>query len=1115
MKSHASGTGDATARDGYANTGVHIGDVNLRTGAPVRTRYRHQVSRIAPAVLRDRETELAELADFCVAPDTEGCYRWWRAPAWSGKSALMSWFVLNPPPRVRIVSFFVTARLAGQSDRVAFARNVIEQLLSILDEELPPLLTESNQEAHLLGLLEDAARACRARGEHFVLLVDGLDEDRSSALGGRWHSIAGVLPQRPPEGMRVIVAGRPDPPIPDDVRPHHPLRDPGIVRHLAQSPHADEIRVDMERDLDDLLDGPEAGRELLGLVTAAGGGLTAADLAELTDQPSRDVLRVLSTATGRNFARRDGHSRSGDVYILGHEELQRTATELLGGKRLAGFRDRLHEWADRYRSLGWPAETPDFLLRGYFETLDRHGDVPRMVRCATDPGRQDRSLALSGGDTAALEEIAAAQGAVRQAAVFDMVAMARLVVHRDRLINRNATIPVKLPAVWAKLGQVRRAEALAGAITDPDRAVHAYAALAAVVPDDVASDHLDAAEALISSLEPARAVEALAALIPVVARVNGWPKAREHIDRAESLIQSEISPYAQVDAVIPLLRAVSAIGDRRTANRLTTAIKATKQYREENFIRLIRARVAAGDLFEAETLAMSPVGVNRSDWVRAHAASIIATAGDVPRAERIAGSLRLWGPHTGWALANVASANLVAGNVDHAERLVELVEHVGHRATAMTILARTAVETGKHDLAAALAVRAEEVSRSVQDPARRSRALALLAAAAGTSGDVDRMLLLAGLSVEVSKDVDEDLDMPASWSALVRAMVSAGQWRRARELAGVGEDLHLLVEEAADLGLLEIAEDLAAGLSDPYQQVYAMTSVAQAALRTGDIPLAQRITVRIIEQIDAVRSEIGHTGDRYRTLGLLFAISGEPDWMARVAQLIIGHADHYALMDEAAVVAAVPCDPRHAQAVFFSFSECTRQSALLVRDLLVCIEDRCDRRCADVVRDRTAALLSTMGVSPREALPKLEICVRVARGLSETGPFADDSVRSAVAQTFALLGDTSRAEELTVDVGDHARRDTAFTTIALVRAALGDRRGADSAARAVHDPLSQAQACLSLPYEPDREYIARVVDRVFHRDHWTGPLHVLAVTHPEAVAAMIDEMLAVEAHDFG
>ena len=47
-------------------------------------------------------------------------YGWWQAEPWAGKSALAAWFVLHPPAGVRILSFFVTGRLAGQADSDAF-----------------------------------------------------------------------------------------------------------------------------------------------------------------------------------------------------------------------------------------------------------------------------------------------------------------------------------------------------------------------------------------------------------------------------------------------------------------------------------------------------------------------------------------------------------------------------------------------------------------------------------------------------------------------------------------------------------------------------------------------------------------------------------------------------------------------------------------------------------------------------------------------------------------------------------------------------------------------------------------------------------------------------------
>ena len=91
----------------------------------------------------------------------------------------------------------------------------------------------------------------------------------------------------------MVVAGRPDPPVPMDVPRWHPLRDQRIVRRLAVSPQAQIIRDDAELELRHLLDRSGLQHQLLGLVTAAGGGLSQRDLAELTELPSSAVEGIL------------------------------------------------------------------------------------------------------------------------------------------------------------------------------------------------------------------------------------------------------------------------------------------------------------------------------------------------------------------------------------------------------------------------------------------------------------------------------------------------------------------------------------------------------------------------------------------------------------------------------------------------------------------------------------------------------------------------------------------------------------------------------------------------------------------------------------------------------
>ncbi|MFF0422997.1 hypothetical protein ACFYUJ_01120 [Streptomyces sp. NPDC004520] len=437
--------------DNSAGT-VVIGDGNrVVAGAPpaVRSAYWEQVRRIAPAELVGREEELADLADFC---RTGAGYVWWRADAWAGKSALMAWLALAPPPGVRIVPFFITARLGAQNDAVAYVDVVLEQLAELAGEGLPALLTAATREAHLLRLYRTAARACAARGERLVLLVDGLDEDRGVTTGPDAHSIAALLPYDLP----VIVAGRLNPPLPADVPGDHPLRDPSIVRILTPSPKARAIRVEAERELKHFLTGGGLPYDLLALVTASGGGLTADDLAELTGDVPYRVRDVLRTGPGRTFAVR------GEAYLLAHEELASGAREMLGRRELDRWRAVLHSWAEEWRGRGWPDGTPDYLLHGYVAMLREAGDVERMLACALDERRHERLLTETGGIGGALAEVRAAGGAVLEGGERDglVATMLRLGFRRSELTRRNGDVPACLAASWAAAGQVDRAVAM-------------------------------------------------------------------------------------------------------------------------------------------------------------------------------------------------------------------------------------------------------------------------------------------------------------------------------------------------------------------------------------------------------------------------------------------------------------------------------------------------------------------------------------------------------------------------------------------------------------------------------------------------------------------------------
>ncbi|MFD9733272.1 hypothetical protein [Umezawaea sp. NPDC059074] len=465
------------ARDIHGGVHLHAREDERRQGSAVRSAYLEQVGRLAPESLYDRDEELTELATWCASDDHDASYTWWQASAWAGKSALMSWFVLHPPPDARIVSFFVTSRLSGQNNKTAFAEVVLEQLAELLGQSLPELLTDATRDAHLLRLLAQAATTCQERGERLILVVDGLDEDRGVTVGPEGHSIAALHPSRPPGGLRIVIAGRPDPPIPTDV--------PQVVRRLQRSEHAEVVRVDAQRELGHLLRGTPAERDLLGLVAAAGGGLSSRDLTELTGWPEWEVEEHLRAVSGRTFSHRAAHWRpdsTPSVYLLAHEQLQQDAIRMMGEARMADLRQRLHLWADRHRERGRPIGTPEYLLRGYFGLLRELNETSRLVGCALDRdrARHERMLDLTGGDSAALTEIVAAQDVVSAQEEPDLLAMIRLVIYRAELNDRNFLIPPELPEVWAHLGHHARAEALAGSLPDPVQRMRALNSVASI-----------------------------------------------------------------------------------------------------------------------------------------------------------------------------------------------------------------------------------------------------------------------------------------------------------------------------------------------------------------------------------------------------------------------------------------------------------------------------------------------------------------------------------------------------------------------------------------------------------------------------------------------------------
>jgi hypothetical protein len=853
--------------------GTVQGGVHVHGSGPVRSYYLTRVESMAPPRLIDREEELAELGRFCTSPGTEGAYAWWRADAWSGKSALLTTFVLNPPPGVRLVAFFITGSQPDQSDRRAFVDNLLEQLCAIRGTPLPPS-TDSTRETQLRGLLAEVAADCRRRGEHFALVVDGLDEDHGWD-GSSTHSVAALLPVHPPAGMRVIVSGRSNPPLPGDVPDHHPLRGPAVVRPLAPSAKAEAVRDVKERDLNRLLHGSPAEQDLLGLLTAAAGGLTTPDLAELIGTSEQEIRDCLHTATGRSFADRppERPGRTLDVYVLAHEQLLVTARAMLGS-RLAGYRERLHAWADGYAARGWPPDAPEYLLRGYFAMLLAERDLPRMLTCATDPRRHRLALARVGGDGAALGEIAATQNLILASAQPDLVALARLAVHRVHLLRGNSRLPASLPAGWALLGRLDRAEAMIEAIRHPYDRIEALVATAVVCHHE--GDPRQAARLFDRAEEHAAAFNQFFGAGPVISVARAAGRAGDHAraHRVATLVQNR-AEHAEALAILAG-DAAGAKAPDRADSLLTEAgelLQGDEPYGRAEALGAMAVAAAkldrpdrAEELLDAAETALSTNRLPGSSAFAGPLATYAARAGDDERALRIASTLKDTEDREEWL------KSIIRITAKRDRRRAEAIARLkSEPALLCARLAYAALPSRKHDpaLASRLSAEALGTAQLVTDLAQRREALIVAAAAIAKTGDTRRAMAIA------REYADLGMDAHAVFS-VTKAFFRAGKFEEGAELLELTERVArrivgeydqrisvLWVRTLADHGDFARAESQAFLLTDHTARAAAWAAITEGAVAAGRLDRAERALASVADpalewrpRLDVIRAAL-------------------------------------------------------------------------------------------------------------------------------------------------------------------------------------------------------------------------------------------------------------------
>jgi len=756
--------------------------------------YAQTVSRFAPPVLREREAELAELREFCTRPSGES-YCYWRGTAWAGKTALLATFVLAPlMSEVTFVAFFI--RAGDQDDYQEFLRVVTRQLGVFLGE-IPP---SDPSHADLDSLLGKAAEKCHREGRRLVLVVDGMDEDyyANKTKPRRRPSIASLLPERPPGGMRVIVSGRPDPPV--DVPEGHPLLDPAVVRELVPSAHAELSGRRAKRDLTDMLEDSPLSRQLLGLIVAAKTGLSIRCLGELAHKDEWEVERCLGTVSGRVLHRLGTDSRTAPDrdggYQLAHTDLLGLARNLLG-KNLDQHRRRLVVWAEEYRRLGWPSQTPEYLLRGYFRMLDDVGDLPQMIECATDLARRDRMRDVSGGDAAALTEIITTQDVIVAQDLPDLIAMVRLAIHRDHLAAQNQNIPFNLPPVWALLGEVNRAEATARSTLNQHGWDRQADVLASVAKATAETGDLNRAETTARSItKPFAQAKAVASVAEAAVKARDFRRAATLIDHAQAIGASINDPWSKA-LTLELIAGVAA--KARDFGRAATLID------------------------QAEAIAHSITDDSSAPGALMRLVEAMAEVGELDRAEAIAGAITTRYDDRDKALASVAEAMVKTGNVDRAETIANSITDPYWRTRALASMAGVAADAGDFGRAATLIVRAEATADSITKLESQAWSLCSVAEAAAEAGDPRRAATLIDRAEANARSID------------ARSSLMLDQ--QARVLVSVAET-------AAKTDDLDRAETITRSITVLKQQAWALASVAEVVAKAGDLEQARALIVR-------------------------------------------------------------------------------------------------------------------------------------------------------------------------------------------------------------------------------------------------------------------------------
>ncbi|WP_338743028.1 trypsin-like peptidase domain-containing protein [Actinomadura luteofluorescens] len=1057
--------------------GVRLDAGGAGPSAPLRrSRYWSTITKLRarcpdPA---DRDAELGRLQEFATSGTP---YLWLVGEPWAGKTTLAAAFAGDPAPDVVTVAFFVS-RSAGS--RLADYRAALaDQLAPLVGETPTPGVVPAAFD--LDDLWQRAVERVTADGRHLMLIVDGLDED--DHLRHRESSVAAQLPEYVPPGSHVLVTSRHFPEVPADVPDGHPLR--GCERRaLAANEASRASRNAAERDLQQHLS-DRTSREVLGLLAASGGGLADEDIARLTGLDLYDVRELVEQTIARLVERREDDGRG--RYSFAHDLIRETTTERLGAEAMAGFWGRLLDWAETYRTGGWPADTPLYLLDRFPQALADDGDLDRLLRL-NEPDRWSRLLERTGTVEPAVLTLTDSIRLLLAAGTPDLAVIYVLALWRDQLRLPVRVHPEVIAVAWTELGELERAERMARDI--PVASIKANILISMAEAANRAGAETEAAlwlqEAellaggILSGVRRARTLARIA-----LALGPGFTRAETLLDEATRLFTSvvpsrvrrrELMTDMACDAaraglcdsveriarsfadrkhqwpiIVAAARAAAEQGLREDAERLA-GLLTPDDLRWETFAELVRLLADRGEFAAAQELAGTSVNGARAlsralgGIVRARALRGERAAAEAMLATAIDAVTAKGGASRQAALGELLTCVVDAGLLDEAERLAAVLE--GHRRVLGA--ARTAVgalDAGLPDTAIRLMRTAADLV-SLQ-PRRQWAPLVEAAPDVAAEGDLDAARGLLALALTVAEGTSPKAARAVN--LLIKTYVAELRGASGVLEAGVDAALRLPSQQdlpsetartATELGLTGPAVRAAGFVIDVHERNTLLGTIAERAARDGRLDVVHRALAgmsrtrkQLFASVNAAGelAEAGRLGDAEQLVDRVENGFRRATGLARLARIVAARGDRDRAV--AYLLAAEQLAPagsvRH-----LTQSEITAAAVVAARrgrfgeaERIAAVVDSPRRRVSALAELAETAYAA--GAYPRVAR-FLTAAEELLGGLDED---SRDAVATELAAAAARVTDLDTARRLVALVSDPAMGLSALTEVA--RAAHG------------------------------------------------------------------------------